>query len=123
MDTKTQIEALEARLIEAMKTSNINELQELLADDLIFTNQHGHLVTKADDLNMHRSGDLEIYTLETSAQIINAYDGVAVVSVVQNLGGAVNGNAYVGIFRYTRVWKFNGTAWQVVAGHVSQIIT
>ena len=123
MDAKIQIEALEARLIEAMKTSNIDELQELLSDDLIFTNQHGHLVTKEDDLNMHRSGDLEIYTLETSAQIINAYDGVAVVSVVQNLGGAVNGNAYVGIFRYTRVLKYNGAAWQVVAGHVSQIIT
>ena len=123
MDTKTQIEALETRLLEAMKTSNIAELQELLSNDLIFTNQHGHLVTKEDDINMHQSGNLEIYTLETSAQIINAYDGVAVVSVVQNLGGAVNGNAYVGIFRYTRVWKYNGAAWQVVAGHVSQIIT
>lgn len=118
-----QIQALEARLIEAMKTSNANELQELLSDDLIFTNQNGHLVNKADDLNMHRSGKLEIYSIETSAQLINVYDDLAVVSVVQDLGGAFDGHTYAGIFRYTRVWRFNGTNWQVIAGHVSQLVS
>jgi ketosteroid isomerase-like protein len=123
MDTQQQIEALEARFIEAMKTSNVDELQELLSDDLIFTNQNGHLVNKADDLNMHRSGKLEIYSLETSAQIITVFDDVAVVSVVQDLGGAFDGHTYAGIFRYTRVWKLTDSKWQVITGHVSQLVS
>jgi len=123
MDTVQQIEALEARLIAAMKTSNVSELQELLSDSLIFTNQNGHIVTKSDDINMHQSGKLEIYSLETSAQLITLYDDVAVVSVVQDLGGDFDGHTYAGIFRYTRVWKLTDGKWQVIAGHVSQIVS
>jgi len=123
MDTQQQIVALEARFIEAMKASNVNELQELLSDDLIFTNQNGHIVTKADDLNMHRSGKLEIYSLETSAQLITVFDDVAVVSVVQDLGGDFDGHTYAGIFRYTRVWKQTNSKWQIITGHVSQIVS
>ena len=123
MDTVQQIEALEARLIAAMKASNIPELHELLADGLIFTNQNGHLVNKADDINMHQSGKLEIYSLETSAQLITVYDDVAVVSVVQDLGGDFDGHTYAGIFRYTRVWTLLDGKWQVIAGHVSQLVS
>jgi len=123
MDTQQQIVALEARFIEAMKASNVNELQELLSDDLIFTNQNGHIVTKADDLNMHRSGKLEIYSLETSAQLITVFDDVAVVSVVQDLGGDFDGHTYAGIFRYTRVWKQTNSKWQIITGHVSRIVS
>jgi ketosteroid isomerase-like protein len=123
MDTTAIIEALENRLIEAMKTSNVPELTALLDDTLIFTNQNGHIVTKADDIAMHESGKLEIYSLETSAQLISVYGDVAVVSVVQDLGGAVDGHTYAGIYRYTRVWKQFDNGWRIIAGHVSQIIS
>jgi ketosteroid isomerase-like protein len=123
MDTTAHIEALEARFIEATKTSNVEELNTLLSNDLIFTNQNGHIVTKGDDIAMHQGGNLEIYSLETSAQLIQLHDNVAVVSVVQDLGGAVDGHTYAGIYRYTRVWKDSGNGWQVIAGHVSQLIS
>jgi len=123
METKIHIEALEARLTEAQRTSNIEELNTLLSNDLIFTNQHGHIVTKGDDIAMHESGNLEIYSLKTSAQLIQLHGDVAVVSVVQDLGGAVDGHTYAGIFRYTRVWKDSGNGWQVIAGHVSQLVS
>jgi len=122
MDT-THIQALEARLIEAMKTSNVEELDLLLADNLIFTNQNGHLVSKEDDLNAHRSGDMEIYTLETSAQIIELLgNDTAVVSVIKDMSLNYAGHTSVGIYRFTRVWHNNGTNWQIVAVHSSQVI-
>jgi len=122
MDT-THIQALEARLIEAMKTSNVAELDLLLADNLIFTNQNGHLVSKEDDLNAHRSGDMEIYTLETSAQIIELLgNDTAVVSVIKDMSLNYAGHTSVGIYRFTRVWHNNGTSWQIVAVHSSQVI-
>ena len=122
MDT-THIQALEARLIEAMKTSNVAELDLLLADNLIFTNQNGHLVSKEDDLNAHRSGDMEIYTLETSAQIIELLgNDTAVVSVIKDMSLNYAGHTSVGIYRFTRIWHNNGTNWQIVAVHSSQVI-
>jgi hypothetical protein len=123
MDTKTQIETLEARLIEAMKTSNVAELDVLLADNLVFTNQNGHLVSKEDDLNAHRSGEMEIYTLETSAQIIEVLDdATAVVSVIKDMSLNYSGHTTIGIYRFTRVWHNNGANWQIVAVHSSQVI-
>ena len=124
METKAQIEALEARLTEAMKTSNIAELDALLADTLIFTNHNGHLVSKQDDIAAHTSGDLEIYSIETSAQLIEFLDDVtAIVSVVKDMSVAFAGHTSIGIYRFTRVWHYNGTQWQIVAAHSSQIVS
>jgi len=124
MDTKSQIEALEARFIAAMKTSNVPELEILLADSLIFTNHNGHLITKQDDLETHRSGSLEIYSIETSAQLIEVLnDTTAVVSVVKDLSSAYAGHTSVGIFRFTRVWHNSNGQWQIVAAHSSQLVS
>lgn len=124
MDTRTQIAALEIRLIEAMKTSNVAVLEALLADNLIFTNHNGHLITKQDDLETHRSGNLEIYSIDTSAQIIEVLDdNTAIVSVVKDLSSDYDGHISVGIFRFTRVWHKKDGQWQIVAAHSSQLVS
>ena len=123
MDTLSLIQTLETRLIEAMKTSNVAELDALLADSLIFTNQNGHLVSKEDDLNAHRSGEMEIYTLDTSAQLIEVLnDTTAIVSVIKDMSLAYAGHTSIGMFRFTRVWHNTGTAWQIVSVHSSQVL-
>jgi len=124
METREQIEALEIRLVEAMKTSNVPELETLLADNLIFTNHNGHLVSKADDIAAHQSGDMEIYSIETSAQLVEVLsDTTAVVSVVKDMSVAIAGHTSIGIYRFTRVWRFNEFIWQVVAAHSSQLVS
>lgn len=121
MVTRNDIEALEARLIEAMKTSNAAELQVLLADNLIFTNHLGHLVSKQADIDVHTSGELEVFSLETSAQLIELYGNTAIVSVVTDMSTELAGHMVLGLYRFTRVWHNNGSQWQVVAAHSSQV--
>lgn len=124
MEIKDIIAGHEARLIDAMKTSDVATLNELLSDKVIFTNHSGHLIAKQDDLETHRSGKLEIYSLETSAQLIEVLDNAtAIVSVVKDLSSSYDGHVGVGIFRFTRVWHYNGDKWQVVAAHSSQIVS
>ena len=116
-----QIQILESRLIEAMKTSNAQELGILLADDLIFTSHTGLMFTKQDDLDAHRSGNIKIYDIIASEQIIKPKGGIAVVSVLLEISGSFFGNTEVGFFRFTRIWKEAGEGMQVVAAHSTQV--
>lgn len=57
---RMQIETCEERLRQAMLHSDVSTLDELLADDLLFTNHLGQLMTKQDDLKAHRTGMVKI---------------------------------------------------------------
>jgi hypothetical protein len=54
-EIETQIHECEARLYTAMATSDVSELDMLIADDLLFVGPTGELATKAMDLEVHRS--------------------------------------------------------------------
>lgn len=122
METKQHIIEMENRLIQAMKTSNVEELDVLLADDLIFTGHDGKIYSKEMDLQAHREKGIEIYSLETSEQIIHVEDDVAIVSVRKDISGAFFGDTQVGIYRFTRVWKLRDGQWKIIAGHSTQIV-
>lgn len=122
MDYQNEIAQLEARFVEAMKTSHVVELDALIDDSLIFTSHSGQLYTKQDDLNAHREGNIEIFEISISEQHIAVYGDVAVVSVRKEISGSFFGETLVGIFRFTRVWKQTNGSWKVIAAHSTQII-
>lgn len=119
METLEQIKALEHELLDAMRNSNVEKLDELIADDLVFTDHNGQLFTKAMDLDAHRSGAFKIESLEPEEQIIKLYDHTAVVSVLLHITGKYLGNNFDGSNRYTRVWIKRDGAWKIAAGHSS----
>ena len=117
-----QIVELEEQLRSAMLESNVAALEELLAEDLFFTNHLGHLQGKTDDLAAHRSGVLTITSLEPSELRVRVLGGVALVSVRMSLTGTYAGAPANGDFRFTRVWANIGREkWQIVAAHSSLI--
>lgn len=122
MDYQNDIISYENRLIEAMKTSNVAELDALIDDDLLFTGHDGRHYSKQDDIEAHRSGNVEIYSIETSEQVIKIVDDVAVVSVLKNISGSFFGETQVGIFRFTRVWKLKDGNWKIIAAHSTQVV-
>jgi hypothetical protein len=63
-----QIAEAEDQLRTAMLSSDVAALNELLTEDLIFTNHLGQLLGKNDDLSAYRSGVLKIVRLEPSEQ-------------------------------------------------------
>lgn len=117
-----QILAIEERLRQAMLTSHVAELDELIAPELIFTNYSGQLVTKQQDLAIHQSGILKFSALTPSEQQIQCHDGYAIVSVRMDILGHYDGQAIEQAYRFTRIWGVSsrGTL-QVVAGHIGMI--
>ena len=120
MDHQTVIES-EENLRQAMLTSDLDRLDALIADDLMFTTQTGAVVGKKADLDDHRSGVLRLTALDPSDRHILIAGESAVVSVQMSVAGTYGGDAFSGTFRYTRVWRQTGGGVHVVAGHMSAV--
>jgi ketosteroid isomerase-like protein len=117
----TLIQELEEKLRQAMLASDVLVLDELIADDLVFTMHTGQFVNKQFDLEAHRDGSYKFSAVNTSEQQIRFYGGVAIVTVRAELAGLFQGQPFAEVYRFTRVWAQPQGRWQVVAGHVSQV--
>jgi ketosteroid isomerase-like protein len=119
----TTIENLEEKLWDAMLTSDVAVLDEIIADDLVWTMHTGFVASKQDDLEAHRTGIFRFTTLEISDRQIHSYsDDCAVVTLKAAIAGILNGQEFSESYRFTRVWLQRQNCWQIIAGHVSQII-
>ncbi len=76
---------------------------DVLAPELIFRNRLGHLMTKKDDLEAHKSGTLKIEALTPSEENIQIIGDVAIVSVRVHILGTYAGVASEADFRFTRL--------------------
>lgn len=102
------VETAEERLRRAMLTSSLSELDALLADDLIFVNHLGQVMTKQDDLRAHQSGYVDIDHIENSEQVIRLEGEVAVVTQWTRIDGKFGGVESESELRFMRIWKKRG---------------
>lgn len=124
MDTsyQDQVIASEERLLEAMQTSDVELLNELLHDDLLFNGPDGTTATKAMDLANYGSGDIHLHTVAAHDLALSLIGDTAVVTVTVELGGNYLDETLNGSFRYLRVWKLIDNRWQVIAGSVVPLV-
>ncbi len=115
MRTEEIIE-IENQLIEAIKTSDVNSLDRVLHDDLLFIAPNGQVVTKEMDLASHRSGQMQVEQLIAHFESTKIIGDNAIVVVVYNTKGKMLGTSIEGQFRYIRVWKKFTDGLKVIAG-------
>ncbi len=119
---ETQIINAEEQLRQAMLTSDVSVLDQLLAPEIIITSHLGELLGKQDDLAAHASGLIKIQELNPSEQQIQIHGEVAIVSVCMRIVGNYNGSPANGDFRFTRVWAVSANrTWQIVAAHIGRL--
>ena len=116
-----EIETLEENLQQAMLSSDVQVLDELIADDMVFTMHTGLVVDKQYDLEAHRTGIFKFTKVDLSDRKIHHYGDCIVVTVKADLAGTFNQQAFSETYRFTRVWVKRQNRWQIVAGHASQV--
>lgn len=121
MSQDEQIIECENRLLEALKTGDIDVLDQLIHDDLIFNIPTGQTITKAMDLDNYRSGILVVSEVLATDQIIQSIDDISTVAVTLHLKATYAGQIVDGKFRYLRVWKLVDNSWKIIAGSGVQI--
>jgi ketosteroid isomerase-like protein len=118
-----EIVACEAQIRAAQLAADVEALDRLIDDDLLFTGPDGQLGTKAQDLDAHRSGLVRFLEHEPEELRVRRIGADAAVSALRaRLAVEVAGTLVRGTYRYTRVWvREGGSAWRVVGGHVSEV--
>jgi ketosteroid isomerase-like protein len=119
-----EIVALQVEMRAAQLAADVDVLERLISDDLLFAGPDGQLGTKAQDLEAHRNGVVRFRRHEPQElRIRRVGDDVAVTSLLTRLSVDVAGQPNGGFFRYTRVWarEAGGGQWRVVAGQVSAV--
>lgn len=114
-----EVDTAEEALRSAMLAADVAALDGLIDDDLLFVGPDGSLLSKAADLDVYRSGEQRITTLEIHERDLRVRDALASVAVVARVAGVYRGQAFEGRFRYLRVWHASTSGWKVVAGSVS----
>lgn len=117
-----EIIKLEEELRLAMLVSDVEKLDKLISDSLIFIAPNGTVATKQMDLDVHKSGIQKMTKLTQSEQKIQVFDNCAIVTVKMELEGTIGEANISGNYRYIRTWAKTNTSWQVIAGAVVQII-
>lgn len=113
---------VEERLRLAMLTSDVAALDQLLADNLVFTNHLGQTITKQDDLAFHQSGLCRFQAIEYSERRIQHLGEGVVVSVRVQWAGLYGETLFQDDLRFTRLWQHSPQGlWQVIIGHSSVI--
>ena len=113
---KEQIIDCEKHLIKALENGDIEVLDRLLHDNLIFNIPTGQTITKSIDIENYRSGILKISNASASDQVIEIIDDIAIVAVTLHLKAKYLDQNIDGKFRYLRVWKLINNSWKVIAG-------
>jgi ketosteroid isomerase-like protein len=117
------LRACEAALRKAQLSGDVDALEKLVDEELVFVGPNGAIYGKEDDLDGHRRGVIHITRLDPSEERIQRFGDVAVVTVRMEMSGTFEGQPFAGPFRYTRVWRARADGWRIVAGHVSAIAT
>lgn len=117
-----QIHEYEERLRLAMLQSDVAELDVLIDDELLFVGPQGGIHTKADDLQLHRSGSQQLSRAHWRAVEVRLFGTTCITLVTAELSGTFMGEPFSGVFRYVRTWVQRGEAWRVVAGSVAAIV-
>ncbi|RZJ67323.1 MAG: nuclear transport factor 2 family protein [Flavobacterium sp.] len=118
--TTERIESIERELLEAMKTSDVEILDKLLHDDLIFLLSNGQTIDKKSDLDAHKNKVMILETAEFEQGEISIIDDCAVSKVKLTASGKMLGQPLSGEFHYIRVWKEFDGQLKVIAGSCIQ---
>lgn len=113
--TTAQVNDLEDRRYAAMVGADLDALDDLLADDVIYTHSDASVDTKASYLDMLRSGRLVYLALEHTTDLVLTRPGVAIVAGTMAGSIQMHGAAKTLNSRVAAVWVGEGGRWRLAA--------
>ncbi len=104
----------------ALLRRDIPALEQIWADDYVFVNASGEVLSKAQRLADIKSRATTLESIkEEENRTVRVYQNSAVVTSRVTIKGLYNGQPTSGQYRSTHVWVKGATGWQLVANQLT----
>jgi ketosteroid isomerase-like protein len=101
---------------------DIPTLEKIWADDYVFVNGSGEVLTKAQRLANLKSGATTLESINEEENItVRVYQNSAVATSRVTLKGQYSGQPVSGQYRSTHVWVKGPTGWQLVSNQLTAL--
>ncbi|MBO6515284.1 MAG: nuclear transport factor 2 family protein [Bacteroidia bacterium] len=123
MDSKKELVLkYENQLFDAMLNADVEMLEQLLHEDLLFNIPGGQTITRAMDLDAYMNQVMTWSSIYAEEQTVNIIDDNAVVVSTVKMKGKYYDHEFDQRYRFLRVWKLVGQDWQVIAGSSCELL-
>ncbi|MDH3196887.1 MAG: nuclear transport factor 2 family protein [Candidatus Krumholzibacteria bacterium] len=114
-DARAQLQALEARRLEAMRAADVKALAQIMAEDMTYAHSTGLVQTRDQLLQLLESGLVRYLSFETHDIAWRVYDGAAVATGRQTISLESDGRPITARNRITVVYARIDADWRCVA--------
>jgi len=112
---------LSAKKFEWLKDKQIDSLQRMLDDDVLYIHSNGLIETKYDIIENILSGKLVYKNVEVEDAKVRLEGDLAVLNADGIFTGAINGNEFTARLRYTEVYVRKKNQWKLFSRHASKL--
>jgi ketosteroid isomerase-like protein len=106
----------------ALLQRDIAALEKIWADDYVFVNVSGELLTKAQRLANAKSGATTLDSIKEEENItVRVYQNSAVATSRVTIKGQYSGRPTSGQYRSTHVWVKGSSGWQLVSNQLTAL--
>ena len=106
----------ESDFSEVLLRGDWKALEQIEADDLIFTNADASVTHKSDDVANLRLGNFKFESIEMHDVTVQDFGDVAVVTGQLTERVQYKTRDLSGLYRFTDVWVYRDERWQLVTG-------
>ena len=105
-----------------IQRGNQTEIERILADDYLLTDESGKVFNKAEDLETYKNRQIKIESVETLDQKVRVIsNNAAIATATIRFKGTKNGKPFDITEQCTTTWVFRKLRWQIVADHISYV--
>jgi ketosteroid isomerase-like protein len=106
----------------ALLQRDIAALEKIWADDYVFVNASGEVLTKAERLANVKSGATAFESIKEEGNLtVRVYENSAVATSRVTIKGQYTGQPLSGQYRSTHVWVRGTTGWQLVSNQLTAL--
>ncbi|MDQ0966510.1 hypothetical protein QFZ20_001913 [Flavobacterium sp. W4I14] len=120
-ETILLIADLEEKLLDGFKKTDLNTLDLLFADGMLFHDQYGNVLDKEMDLEAYRSGMIKINKINVSKREIRVFESIVIVSASLFIKGSYSNILLNGKYQWLRVWGKVSEDWKVISASCTSI--
>jgi ketosteroid isomerase-like protein len=122
MTDEQTIMKMEQEMMDGVIKGDMSAYDKYAADNAVFTDPGGMLVTKAQTMAMFKAGDLKIESSKIDGMKVQMFGDTAIVTYTTTDKGAYKGRDISGQYRWTDVFVKTGGKWKMVAGQGTPIM-